>query len=65
MSAHPHVRLRMLSLPAPGSRFPVPGCLDEAERARATGFADPRARLRYVTAHVALREFLAEYTGTD
>ncbi|MCX0242115.1 4'-phosphopantetheinyl transferase family protein [Streptomyces drozdowiczii] len=67
MSAPPRVRLRTLSLPAPGepSPFPVPGCLDAGELARAAGFAGPRARLRYVTAHVALREVLAEYTGTD
>lgn len=67
VSAPPRVRLRTLALPAPGDpcRSPVPGCLDAGERARAAGFADPRARLRYVTAHVALREVLAEYTGTD
>ncbi|MFD5725065.1 MULTISPECIES: 4'-phosphopantetheinyl transferase family protein [unclassified Streptomyces] len=65
MSVPPRVRLRTLSLPAPGSRSPVPGCLDAGERARAAGFADPRARLRYVTAHAALREALAECTGTD
>lgn len=65
VSVPPRVRLRTLSLPAPGSRSPVPGCLDAGERARAAGFADPRARLRYVTAHAALREALAECTGTD
>lgn len=67
MSAPPRVRLRTLSLPAPGepSRPPAPDCLDAEERARAAGFADPRARLRYVIAHVALREVLAQYTGTD
>ncbi|MEU2021528.1 4'-phosphopantetheinyl transferase superfamily protein [Streptomyces sp. NPDC016469] len=67
MSALPRVRLRTLSLPAPdeASRFQIPDCLDAGELARAAGFAGPRARLRYVTAHVALREVLAEYTGTD
>lgn len=65
VSVPPRVRLRALSLPAQGSRSPVLDCLDETERARAAGFAGPRARLRYVTAHVALREVLAEYTGTD
>ncbi|MFK0097800.1 4'-phosphopantetheinyl transferase family protein [Streptomyces sp. NPDC091040] len=67
MSVPPRVRLRTLALPAPGepSLFRMPGCLDSGERARAAGFADRRARLRYVTAHAALREVLAECTGTD
>ncbi|MGN5636170.1 4'-phosphopantetheinyl transferase family protein [Streptomyces sp. AC154] len=67
MNAPPHVLLRTLSLPAPGeASAPLAhSCLDDGERARAAGFVGTRARLRYVTAHVALRHVLAEYTGTE
>ncbi|WP_406455998.1 4'-phosphopantetheinyl transferase superfamily protein [Streptomyces sp. NBC_00876] len=72
MNTPPQVRIRTLTLPEPGDRTAPPaagalddGCLDDGERARADAFASPRARLRYVTAHLALRAVLAEYTGTD
>lgn len=67
MNAPPPVRLRTLSLPAPGepSALPAAGRLDDAERARAAAYLSPRARLRYVVAHLALRDILSEYTGTD
>ncbi|MEW2179700.1 4'-phosphopantetheinyl transferase superfamily protein [Streptomyces sp. NPDC005406] len=67
MNAPPHVLLRTLSLPPPGepSAPLAHSCLDDGERARAAAFVGTRARLRYLTAHVALRHVLAEHTGTD
>lgn len=47
-------------------RPPLPaGELDARERERAAAFVRTRDRLRYVSAHVALRRVLAVYLGTE
>ncbi|MEU0251793.1 4'-phosphopantetheinyl transferase superfamily protein [Streptomyces sp. NPDC006184] len=47
----------------PGGRQPDPSVLDGLERRRARAFARPGDRIRYVTAHTALRLLLSARTG--